>query len=89
MLLGLIITNLISGYFCKTILRIWMYLLIFSIVVDVFWFLLSAQYFWNNKFVDWSKSINSYLRLTAVLTGVVSFGKAIIAILLIFEYNTD
>ena len=74
---------MISGYFCKYILRIWMYLLVFSVFIDIAWYLIGARYLWNHNFDDWPHKLNLFLKLSVVLNGVITIGKLIIAILLV------
>jgi hypothetical protein len=40
MLLLLILGNLVSGYFCRVILRTWLALVVVSIAVDLVWFII-------------------------------------------------
>ncbi len=45
-LLLLITLNMISGYFCRYILRVWMGLVMCSILVDIVWYLVGAKAYW-------------------------------------------
>jgi len=42
----LIVLNVFSGYFCRMILRVWMFLIGISIAIDVIWFIVGIKPFW-------------------------------------------
>jgi hypothetical protein len=88
LILLLIILNMISGYFCRFILRVWLGLVGVSILVDAVWYLVGIKPYWHPN-SDFTADVHSYLRLTVILYGVVVLGKLILFVLLVTEYNTD
>ena len=88
LLLLLIALNMISGYFCRYILRVWMYLVILTVVIDIVWYIVAAKSIWlGTKNIP--NYVNSYIRLTLVLNIVVDIGKLVLFVLLASEYNVD
>ena len=79
---------MISGYFCRFIMRVWVGLVGISIPIDIIWYLIGIKPYWHPT-SDFTADVHSYVRLTIVLYGVVVLGKLILFILLVTEYNTD
>lgn len=59
-----------------------------SILVDVVWYIVGVRTLWEGHTI-YPNEVGFYMRLIVVLYGVVDFGKLIMLILLVSEYNTD
>lgn len=58
-----------------------MYLVIFSVVMDIVWYIVAAKSIWVGT-RDHPNYVNSYIRLTLILNCLVDVGKVVLFVLL-------
>lgn len=77
-------------YFDRKTIRLLFWFTIFSLIVDIIWYIVQAKNVWSaHQFGLWPNFLNGYLKLSVALISLVFVCKIIISLLLATEYNID
>ena len=89
-LLLLVFSMYLFEHFDRSTIRLLFWSTIFTLLVDVLWYILIADSVWSPPAVGmWPNFMAGYLKFSVVLMSFVFVGKLLLVMLLCSEYNID